>query len=146
MNDEIPRLTSTNLTSYHREHEGPTALLDSTATLYDGDNCVEHQLIAEIRLIINDFVDGEDILLNGTEQEIILLDSQVGFGSGSIFGSGSGELLAQSQYVTLTCDQTVSTECYDNLLRALHYNNTANEPTNSQHIITLEVSIISIHM
>ena len=143
VNDEPPRLASTRLTSLHTERGGPTPLLDSTATLYDDDNCPEHRLIAQVQLVLNGFVDSEDVLLDGAGQGITLHDSQFDFGSGSAVGPGFGEWLtepSQPLYVTLTCDQTDSPDCYNSLLRALHYNNTADEPTASDRSIVLQVS------
>ena len=141
VNDERPRLASTALTVIHREGAGPTNLLGSTATLYDDDNCPEHRLVSEIRLRVASFIAGEDVLLDGEGREINLNTAQDGiFGFGSGFASGEGDWESVGeQYVTFTCDQALYPECYNNLLRSLQYNNTAEEPSTSNHTITIEV-------
>lgn len=145
IDDEPPRLTSST-THSHVEEGGPTALLDSNATLHDVDNCPEHRLIREIRLVPTDFVDGDDILLDvmGSEIEFSVLKNG-DFESGSGYGSGVSDLLegGLSGYpsVTLTCNQTAHPDCYNSLLQGLLYNSTADEPALHDRHIDLEVSI-----
>ena len=144
LNDEPPRLTS-DLIHYHTEEGGPAPLLTATAALYDADNCPEHRLIAELRLELSGFVVGEDRLLDATDHDITTSQSgEFEFGSGSsVFGSGFGEWMSESQNISLTCDQTVYPECYNSILRGLQYHNTAEEPTTSNRTITVQVSIIT---
>ena len=124
INDEPPRLENTVFTVTYREEGGPINLLSPNSTLYDDDNCPEHRLVSEIRLGVGSFVSGEDILLDENGQEI-------DFGP---FQNGS-----EVYYVTLTCNQTSNPECYNDLLRGLQYNNTADEPSSTNHNITIMV-------
>ncbi|CAI8050929.1 hypothetical protein GBAR_LOCUS27939 [Geodia barretti] len=145
VNDEHPRLDNTVPTVTYREGGGPVNLLSSTATLYDDDNCPEHQLVSEIRLRVASFVPSEDTLLDGEGREIAFgLNGSFEFGSGvgSGFTSGFGDWETeplQPHHVTLTCDQSSYPDCYNNLLRSLQYNNTADEPSSTNHTITIEV-------
>ena len=145
VNDERPRLDNTVPTVTYREGGGPVNLLSSTATLYDDDNCPEHQLVSEIRLRVASFVPSEATLLDGEGRELAFgLNGSVEFGSGvgSGFTSGFGDWETeplQPHYVTLTCDQSSYPDCYNNLLRSLQYNNTADEPSSTNHTITIEV-------
>ena len=142
LNDEAPRLTS-DLTHLYMEGSGPTALLSPAATLYDDDNCPEHRLISEIRLVLDDLVEGEDSLL---VQEIECDNGSLsGLGS-SGFGSGLGEWtteVSESLY-TFSCDQSANTDWYNRFLRGLQYANTADEPTPRDRTITLEVSLLHV--
>ena len=143
INDEPPQLISA-LIHHHREGDGPAAILDADAALYDTDNCPEHRLIAEIQLVLGGFVAGEDTLLDGAGQEIGHDDANgiFEFGSGSRDGSGLGEwMIGTFQYIRLTCDQAAYPECYNSLLRGLQYGNNASEPTPTHRTITLEVSL-----
>ena len=135
VNDEPPRLMS-DLTLHYVEGSGPTALLSPTATLYDDDNCPEHRLVREIRLMLDDLVDGEDSFL--------VQDIECDNGSISGFGSGLGEWISEvseSQY-TFSCDPSADTDWYNFFLRGLQYDNTADEPTPRDRTITLEVSLL----
>lgn len=142
INDEPPQMTF-DLILYHREGDGPTAILDHNAALSDADNTPDHRLIAEIRLMLSGFVLGEDTLLDGSGQEIrhdTVTNGTYEFGSGSGIGSGLGEWVIEPlQYIRLTCDQTAYPECYNSLLRGLQYGNSAEEPTPTNRSITIEV-------
>ena len=142
VNDEPPRLTNTAVRVTYKEGDGPINLLNSTATLTDDDNCLEHQLLSEIRVKVSSFTPGEDVLLDGEDQQIEFGSSRNGsFEFGSALGSGFGDWetgLLESQ-ISLTCDQTLFPDCYNRLLRGLQYNNTASEPSNNNHTIIIEV-------
>ena len=146
INDELPILTGTSLSVTHTEGGEPTKLFENTAALSDDDNCPEHQRVAEMRLRIESFVAGEDVLLDGEGREIDFTSSEDGdFELGSSFGSGFGDWSTESQYTVLTCDQTFYPDCYTNILRSLQYNNTAEEPSTSNHTIILEVCELCPH-
>ena len=144
IDDERPKLTSTDLTVTHTEGGGPSNILDITASLSDDDNCPEHQQVAEVRIRLDSFVPGEDVLLDGEGN--YLGNSEDGeFDLGSGFASGSGdwmtEFLEPHYIISLTCNQSLYPECYSNILRSLQYNNTAEEPSASNRTIILEVGV-----
>ena len=139
VNDEVPRLTS-DLTHFYVEGSGPIALLSPTATLYDDDNCPEHRLVSEIRLVLDDLLEGEDSLL---VQEIECDNGSLPGLGFSGFGSGLGEWTTEvsGPLYTFSCDQGADTDWYNRFLRGLQYTNTADEPTPRNRTITLEVSL-----
>lgn len=141
VNDEPPTLTS-NLTHLYTEGGGPIALLDSTATLHDSDNCPDHRLIKEIRLEAINLVESEDILLDSMGQQIDIFTSQNDFELGSTSGSWvqmNRESEIYRPVITLTCNETATPDCYSGVLRGLWYNNTADEPSSHDRWINLEV-------
>lgn len=128
------------------EGQGSTHLLDPTAALEDSDNCPEHRLVQEVRVIAASPVLEEDTLLENGQAIQFEYDSQSGSGSGSDPGSRSGSgsrsgvPLGESHYIVrFTCDQIADAGCYDNFLRGLEYNNTADEPSLFDRLFTLEV-------
>ena len=142
VNDEPPTLTS-NLTHLYTEGGGTIALLDSTATLHDSDNCPDHHLIKEILLEPINLMENEDILLDSTGQQIDIYTSQNGdFELGSASGSGvqmNRESETYRPVITLTCNETATPACYNDILQGLQYNNTADEPSSHDRWINLEV-------
>lgn len=148
VNDEPPTLTS-NLTHLYTEGRGPIALLDSTATLHDIDNCPDHRLIKEIRLEPINLVESEDILLDRMGLQIDIFTSQNGdFELGSASGSGVQMNRESKMYrpvITLRCNETATPDCYIDILRGLQFNNTADEPSSHDRWINLEVYMCALY-
>lgn len=104
MNDEPPIITGTSSTRNFIEEGGPIELFDSTVTISDSDNLVEHSLIREIRVTLENPVVSEDLVIV------------------------NGSALANFS-TTFVCDQNIEgMGCYEEFLRSLQYNNTNIEP------------------
>lgn len=104
VNDESPIIADTSSTQVFIEQRGPIRLVDSSVTITDDDNCLNHTLIREVRVRLDNPLSSEDqFIVNGS-----VLPGYV-----DIF----------------SCDQQVDgMNCYTDYLRTLEYNNTNTEP------------------
>ena len=86
------------------EQMGPIELVDENVTIVDLDNCLNHTLVQNITVTLNNpQPDGEDQLIVGGEVQSSYQDS-------------------------FSCDQEVDEDCYILYLRSLTYNNSNPEP------------------
>lgn len=147
VDDETPRLVNTSFTTTFTEEGNATNLLNSTVTILDDDNCPEHQMVSQIRVRVTSFTTGEDFLLDGVGQEIYYNETWNQYGlfqfapqlNASGYGNWTAGLL-DALYINYTCDRVQYPGCYENFLRSIQYNNTANEPSVPYHNIHIEVS------
>ena len=116
INDEAPQLTNTSSRQDFTEEWGPIPIVDPTATFIDPDNCPDHRVMVDLRVrLVNPVDSGEDLLVSGDV----------------IYSSG----------FNFSCNATVNLSCYDDFIRAVRYNNTAEEPQSTpDRIVEIVVS------
>ena len=103
IDDETPQLTNTSNEQTFTEELGPVPIVDPTATFVDPDNCPDHRVMVDVQVRLTNPVDsGEDVLI----------------ADGDVYPEG----------LNFSCDANVNLGCYDDFIRAVHYNNTAEEP------------------
>ena len=104
VNDEPPRITQTSPKLTFVEERGPINIVDQGVLIVDLDNCPEHMTVAEVVVSLENPVPGEDQLIV------------------------AGEVL-DNYTMTFTCDTMVDgSDCYEEFLRNITYNNTNEEP------------------
>lgn len=119
-NDEPPIISDTSSVQTFVEEGGPIDLFDFNVTISDADNCMDHMLIQEIRVTLENPV--------VTEDQLLVNDSALANFS-----------------ISFSCDENLeSMACYEDFLIGLQYNNTNREPGSFQtpRRFTAEVSII----
>ena len=119
-NDEAPIISNTSTSQTFVEEGGPISLFDRSVTIADADNCYEQTLAEELRVTLENPVEGEDVfLVNGSALS--------GY---SVTFNCSSELDALEK---MGCyeDSTNCSDvfmCFEGFLLQLEYNNTNSEP------------------
>ena len=103
IDDETPQLTNTSSEQVFTEEWGPVPIVDPTATFVDPDNCPDHRVIVTVRVRLTNPSD--------TGEDLLVVD-------GDFYSEG----------LNFSCDASVNLSCYDDFIRAVRYNNTAEEP------------------
>ena len=73
----------------------------------------EHQLIRALRVKLDNPVPGEDMLI--------------------------ADNVSDPSTLTFSCNMSADRSCYDSFLRGVQYNNTREEPTFTDRLVTIEV-------
>ena len=113
LNDEPPEVANTPLEQTFTEQAGPINIVSPATTIVDQDNMPEHQVIRVLRVMLDNPVQGEDVLIA----------DNVSYGSSLNF----------------SCNMSADPSCYDDFLRRVQYNNTGEEPNFTDRLVTIEV-------
>ena len=118
LNDEPPEVRNTPLEQTYIEQGGPINIVSPVTTIVDQDNMPEHQLIRVLRVTLDNPVPGEDVLI--------------------------ADNVSDTSSLTFSCNMSADRSCYDNFLRGVEYNNTRDEPTFTDRLVTVEVGCLLI--
>ena len=119
VNDEPPEITNTSAVVVFTEEGGPISIVDDDVAIIDLDNCENHTIVTQLVIRLENPIEGEDQMI---------IDGEV----------------YENYTVTLSCDATVNSSCYEDFLRSIEYNNTNVEPDPQQRIVSIEVCGVDI--
>ena len=111
VNDEPPIVSNTPSVVVYTEQAGAVYLLDASTAIVDADNCLDHTLPAEVRVTLVDPLPEDRLLVNGS--------------------------VAPGNNLSLSCEG--ETECFEEILTSLQYDNTNAEPNFEDRTVVVEV-------
>ena len=118
VNDEPPEITNTSSVIIFTEEGGSVSIIDGGVAIVDLDNCENHTTVVQLVVRLENPVDGEDQLIVGRE-------------------------VYENYTATFSCDMEVDgSNCYEDYLRTIEYNNTNIEPDPQRRIISIEVCCV----
>lgn len=120
-NDEPPIISNTPTSQTFVEEGGAISLFDPTVRIADADNCYDQILVEEVRVTLENPVEGEDqLLVNGSALS----------GYSTTFNCSSEQLdpLEEMECYEDATNCSAIFMCYEDFLLQLEYNNTNSEP------------------
>ena len=109
LDDEPPEITSTDFNQTYTEEDGPVDVIDESVTIVDSDNCVDHMVVARLRVELLGPLEEDILIANGTRVNSTL------------------------EY---SCSES---GCYEAFLMLLQYDNSNLEPNTEDREITIQV-------